>query len=132
MGFEIYATGGTANYLNKHGIPSSFVRKLHEESPNLTDHIRSGKIKLLVNTATRGRQPERDGFQLRRKCIEIGIPVITSLDTLLAVTDCLEDDLSPQDLELLELKSFEGLVYDSKENLLPYNEMPASNPMLKK
>ncbi|MHB8964199.1 MAG: hypothetical protein ACYC5K_13715, partial [Saccharofermentanales bacterium] len=117
---------------NKHGIPTSVVRKLDEEAPNIGTLISSGKVKLLVNTATRGRQPERDGFRLRRRCIEIGIPTITSLDTLLAVTDCLLDNMSPKDVTPCELKSFEKIVFATKDNILPLKEMPGYNPMLKK
>ncbi len=132
MGFELYATGGTANYMNKHGIPTSSVRKIDEEAPNIGTLISSGKVKLLVNTATRGRQPERDGFRLRRRCIETGIPTITSLDTLLAVTDCLAAGISPGDVVPYELKSFEKIVSATRRNVLPLNEMPGHNPMLKK
>ena len=132
LGFELYATGGTANYLNKHGIPTNATRKLDEQAPNVATLISSGKVKLLVNTATRGRQPERDGFRLRRKCIEIGIPTITSLDTLLAVTDCLAGGMQPADVKPCELKTFEKIVDTTRSNHLPLNEMPGHNPMLKK
>lgn len=132
LGYELYGTGGTANYLNKHGIPTNAVRKLDEEAPNVASLISSGKVKLLVNTATRGRQPERDGFRLRRRCIETGIPTITSLDTLLAVTDCLAGGMQPTDVVPYEIKTFEKIVHETKDNILPLNEMPGSNPMLKK
>ncbi len=132
MGYDLYATGGTANYLNKHGVPTSIARKIDEGYPTVLDLIANGKVKLLVNTATRGRQPERDGFRLRRRCIEHGIPTISSLDTLLAVTECLESEMKPSDLTPYEIKMFAEVVAKTKDNLLPLNEMPSNNPMLKK
>ncbi len=132
MGFELYATGGTANYLNKHGVPTSIARKINEPVPNVVSLISSGKVKLLVNTATRGRQPERDGFRMRRRCIEHGVPTITSLDTLVAVTECLESEMTPDKIEPYEIKSFAKIVLETKDNILPLNELPSNNTMLKK
>jgi carbamoyl-phosphate synthase large subunit len=132
LGYELYATGGTANYLNKHGIPTSIARKINEETPNVISLILSGNVRLLVNTATRGRQPERDGFRMRRRCTEHGVPIISSLDTLLAVTECLETDMKPVDIEPYEIKRFSDIVYKTRKNILPLNEMPSNNPMLKK
>jgi len=132
MGFELFATGGTANYLNKHGIPTSIARKINEPAPNVVSLISGGKVRLLVNTATRGRQPERDGFRLRRRCIEHGVPTITSLDTLVAVTECLESEMTPDKIQPYEIKSFAKIVLETKDNILPLNELPSNNTMLKK
>lgn len=125
LGYDLYATGGTANYLNKHGIPTSIARKINEDSPTVLDLIANGKVKLLVNTATRGRQPERDGFKLRRNCIEHGIPIISSLDTLVAVTECLESEMQPKDLVPYEISLFAEVVKETRNNLLPLSEMKA-------
>lgn len=132
MGYELYATGGTANYLNKHGIPTSIARKIDEEAPTVLTLLSEGKVKLLVNTATRGRQPLRDGFKLRRKCTELGVPTISSLDTLLAVTECLESNMTPKDIVPYEIKTFAQVVADTRHNTVPLNEMPSNNTMLKK
>jgi carbamoyl-phosphate synthase large subunit len=132
MGYELYATGGTANYLNKHGIPTSIARKIDEEAPTVLTLLSAGKVKLLVNTATRGRQPLRDGFRLRRKCTELGVPTISSLDTLLAVTECLESNMTPKDIVPYEIKTFAQVVADTRHNTVPLNEMPSNNTMLKK
>ena len=79
LGYKLYATGKTANYLNRHAIATNAVRKIHEGSPNLIDMMESGDIKMVVNTPTRGRSAERDGFQIRRKAVERSIPCLTSL-----------------------------------------------------
>ena len=99
MGYELFGTGGTANYLNRHGIPCSFARKFEEGTPNVIDMIGAGKVKMLVNTESPGSYITGvSGFRLRRRAIEQGIATITSLDTLVAVTECLERELKPIDL----------------------------------
>ena len=51
-GFKVAATRGTADYLFKHGIFAEVILKLHEGHPNVVDHMRSGRINLLINYAT--------------------------------------------------------------------------------
>lgn len=106
LGFTLWATGKTAKALNAHGIATNAVKKIGEGSPDLLDLIGSGKIDLVINTPTRGRQPERDGFRIRRKAVEMSIPCLTSLDTARAVLECIrmrQQDLRPVVTELGEL-----------------------------
>lgn len=106
LGFTLWATGKTAKALNAHGIATNVVKKIGEGSPDLLDLIGSGKIDLVINTPTRGRQPERDGFRIRRKAVEMSIPCLTSLDTARAVLECIrmrQQDLRPVVTELGEL-----------------------------
>jgi carbamoyl-phosphate synthase large subunit len=56
----------------------------------LLDFIRKGKVQLVINTLTRGKQPERDGFKIRRESVENGIPCLTSLDTADAILKVME------------------------------------------
>jgi len=107
LGFELWATGKTANMLNVHGIATNAVKKIGEGSPNILDLIQSGKISLVVNTPTRGRQPERDGFKIRRKAVEMSIPCLTSLDTVKAVIQCLKLGKTERDLEVINLSAFD-------------------------
>ena len=106
LGYTLYATGKTALYLNKHGIATNAVRKIHEGSPNLMDLMESGTINMIVNTPTKGRNAERDGFRIRRKAVERSIPCLTSLDTAFAVLRCLQVGKLPQELEIVSLDVF--------------------------
>ena len=81
LGYHIQATGGTGRYFTEHGVDCTIVNKLSEGSPNCADAIREGKVDLMLNTLTYGKQPEREGFQLRRLAVEMGVPCLTSLDT---------------------------------------------------
>jgi len=107
LGFELYATGKTANSLNRHGVATNVVKKIDEGSPNILDLIESGKIDLVINTPTRGRKPERDGFKIRRKAVEMSIPCLTSLDTAKAVLNSIKLGMQEKDLCIVELGVFE-------------------------
>jgi carbamoyl-phosphate synthase large subunit len=90
LGYSIVATGGTADYLEKVGIPVNRVQKLSEGSPNILDLIRNGEASYIVNTLTKGKTPERDGFRIRREAVENGIVCMTSLDTVNALLHVLQ------------------------------------------
>jgi len=90
LGFKIYATDGTARALKAAGVPSEQVNKVEEGSPNIIDLLRQNKIDMIINTLTRGKAPQRDGFKIRRVAAEDGIPCITSLDTARAIYKVIE------------------------------------------
>jgi carbamoyl-phosphate synthase large subunit len=132
LGFELYGTGGTANYLNKYGIPCSISRRVEEGHPSTVDMIDQGIVKMLINTENSNSNDDREGFRLRRHAIEHGIATITSLDTLVAVVECPEREMTPADLKPYEIQVFADIVAATRENTLPLNEMPMQNDMLKK
>jgi len=90
LGYQIKATKGTADFLKDNGIPVITIKKLHEGSPNIIDEIRSRNIHFVINTLTKGKDIERDGFKIRRESVEYGIACITSLDTAYALLHVLE------------------------------------------
>ncbi|MDO5014597.1 MAG: carbamoyl-phosphate synthase large subunit [Clostridia bacterium] len=83
--FTIYATPGTNKVLNEAGIKSISVNKLTGPSPNIKELIQKGDISLIINTPTRGRSQNRDGFKLRRFAVEVGASCLTSLDAASAL-----------------------------------------------
>jgi carbamoyl-phosphate synthase large subunit len=85
LGFRVYATRGTHEYLSSMGVNSIPVQKIHEGSPNITDLIHSGEIDLVINTLSPDRNPEREGARIRRASVEHNIPCLTSLDTARAL-----------------------------------------------
>ena len=90
LGYKIYATRHTAEYLQNEGVKARKVNKLHQESPTVMDLLLGHKIDLVINTPTQGRDKSRDGFLIRRTAIETGVNVITSLDTANALASSLE------------------------------------------
>ncbi|WP_135546923.1 carbamoyl-phosphate synthase large subunit [Paenibacillus cymbidii] len=90
LGYKIIATGGTAKALQNAGLRVQTVNKLSEGSPNILDLIRGGEAHFVVNTLTKGKTPERDGFRIRREAVENGVVCMTSLDTVRALLRMLE------------------------------------------
>lgn len=90
LGYKLIATGGTATALEKAGLNVKRVNKLTEGTPNILDLIRNGEAHFVVNTLTKGKTPERDGFRIRREAVENGVVCMTSLDTVRALLEMLE------------------------------------------
>ncbi|MFD2612836.1 carbamoyl-phosphate synthase large subunit [Paenibacillus gansuensis] len=90
LGYKIVATGGTADAFEQAGLIVTRVHKLSEGSPNILDLIRKGEAHFVVNTLTKGKTPERDGFRIRREAVENGIVCMTSLDTVKALLTMLQ------------------------------------------
>lgn len=104
LGFKIYATEGTANYLHEYGINAISVKKIHEDKrDNTLTLIESGKIQYVISTSAKGRQPERDSVKIRRKTVERNIPCLTSIDTANALADCLKSKYSQISTELVDI-----------------------------
>jgi len=85
LGFKIFATSGTAQYLQDQGIDAEEVKKLHEGDGNIVELIKSGDIDLLINTLSTDKRIEREGKEIRRASVEVGVPCLTSLDTARAL-----------------------------------------------
>ena len=90
VGYELYATEGTAAMIKAVGLPVRMIsKKLSEGHPNVIDIINDGTVNGVVNTVTGGRIALRDGFQIRRAAAEKRIPCFTSLDTARAAAEAL-------------------------------------------
>ena len=94
LGYQIFATEGTAETLTENGIPATTIRKIDQESPNILDLILSHEIDMVINTPTQGRDKARDGFLIRRTSIETGVTCFTALDTANALLTSMESDNS--------------------------------------
>uniref|UniRef100_UPI003FEE9B51 carbamoyl-phosphate synthase large subunit n=1 Tax=Candidatus Fimivicinus sp. TaxID=3056640 RepID=UPI003FEE9B51 len=103
LGFDLYATAGTCKMLNENFIAASAVRKIHEGTPNTMDLLESNKIVYVVSTSQKGRQSIIDDIRIRRKALERQIPTFTSLDTAYALTRCLSNKRTLEDIELVDL-----------------------------
>jgi carbamoyl-phosphate synthase large subunit len=89
LGYKIMATGGTAKMLTDAGLFVTTINKLSEGTPNILDMIRTGEANIVINTMSKGKTPERDGFRIRREAVENGIVCMTSLDTARALLEML-------------------------------------------
>lgn len=91
LGFEILATGGTAEVLRRNGIDARVVRKHFEGpgphgEPTTVDLIRDGQVSLIVNTphGSGGGSARVDGYEIRTAAIGANVPCITTVQGLAA------------------------------------------------
>lgn len=89
-GFKFMATSGTARYLNEHNLPAQEVAKIDQAQRDLLDEIKDGNIDLVLNTITRGKNVESDGFKIRQAAVENGLISMTSIDTSWALLEAIE------------------------------------------
>ncbi len=91
LGYNIFATKGTARALMEADVQVRMTRKIEQESPNILDLILGHQIDLVIDTPSQGVEHSRDGFVIRRNAIETGVNVLTAIDTAKALVDSLED-----------------------------------------
>ena len=78
LGFDLIATSGTAEALERGGLTVRSVLKVHEGRPNIEDLIRSNQVQLVINTPI-GRQAAHDDKYLRRAALDYAVPTVTTL-----------------------------------------------------
>ena len=90
LGFNIEATRGTARFLKENGIRTHALDKISNGSEEIPSALRQGHIAYIINT----RDPsdsESDGLQIRQVATENNVSLFTSLDTVKALLDVLEE-----------------------------------------
>ncbi len=90
LGFNIYATRGTATKLCEAGIPVHPIFKISEGRPNLIDFINSHKLQWIINTPSTGVTPRIDEIHMRAHAVIKGVPITTTLKGLQAAIDGLK------------------------------------------
>ena len=78
LGYEIYATRGTSNFLFEHGIKANALFKVNEGHPNTVDLIKNKEIGWIINTPS-GAQPRKNEIAMRAAATIHGIPITTTL-----------------------------------------------------
>jgi carbamoyl-phosphate synthase large subunit len=100
LGFDILATEGTADILQRNGIPARVIRKQFEGTgaqgePTSVDAINNGEIDLIVNTPY-GVGPRKDGYEIRTAAVLRGVPCITTVQGLAAAVQGIDSLLHDQ------------------------------------
>ena len=92
LGFNIEATEGTARYLKENGIRTHVLQKIKDGSEEICESIRQGHIAYVINTSSIGGGYQmRDGYQIRKCATECNVTIFTSLDTVKALLDVLDE-----------------------------------------
>ncbi len=107
MGFTVYATHGTNRYLKENGIESFRTNRISENATeNILTLVKSGLISVLINTPSEDRVAEEEAMQIRRACVETGIPCITNIDTAKAFVTALGAKESKEAIHCLALNDY--------------------------
>jgi len=107
-GFELFATGGTAAYLRRHGLKVHEVHKVREGRPHIIDRIKSRDIALVINTP-RGRYTPGDSESIRRVALEYNLPYTTTLAAARATLDAIRAQKRGK-LEVKSLQEYHEMV----------------------
>jgi carbamoyl-phosphate synthase large subunit len=81
MGFTLYATRNTSRFLEENGVANVRLYKIQERRrPSLLEYISPDRLDLIVNIpAGYDRKELTDGYIIRRRATDYGIPLITNL-----------------------------------------------------
>ncbi|HEX4062347.1 MAG TPA: carbamoyl-phosphate synthase large subunit [Streptosporangiaceae bacterium] len=98
LGFEIWATAGTAEVLRRNGVRAKIVRKQGDGpgpdgEPTIVTRILDGQVDLIVNTpfgAPGQTGPRVDGYEIRTAAVRRGIPCVTTTAGLAAAVHGIE------------------------------------------
>lgn len=98
LGFQIYATEGTADVLRRNGVEAVTVRKSSQGTgpngePTIVQMVQDGELNLIVNTPigiTKGGSPRLDGYEIRSAAVARNIPCITTVQGLAAAVQGIE------------------------------------------
>jgi carbamoyl-phosphate synthase large subunit len=102
MNFELLATDGTYKALRSNEIPVELVGKISEGDTRVLDLIRSGELKLVINTPS-GEHGQTDMKRIRSSAVLHGVPCITTLQGAQAAVNGIESfarhDFSVQSIQ---------------------------------
>lgn len=92
LGYQLAASGGTARFLQNHGIEAeSLPWPLEDKHPNIADELQAGLIDLVINIPKNNRESElRNDYSIRRLSVDLGIPLITNIKIAKQFIDSLE------------------------------------------
>ncbi len=117
LGFTLYATRHTSRFLEENGISNIRLYKIHERrQPSLLDYIVPGRLDLIINIpAGYDRRELTDGYIIRRRAADFGIPLITNAQ------------LAELLIKSIGMKDFEDLKPEPYDHYLSSSHSPSGN-----
>ncbi|MGN6426879.1 MAG: carbamoyl-phosphate synthase large subunit, partial [Leifsonia sp.] len=105
LGYDILATEGTAEVLNRNGIPAGVVRKYSEtvEGDSIVDLITRNEVDVVINTPS-GGTTRADGYEIRAAAVAGDKPLFTTIAELSAAVASL--DAVRQGFEVTSLQEY--------------------------
>ena len=120
LGIRIYATPGTADFLQKNGIKAQMLHwPLDDKAPNTVEYLTEGRVDLVINIPKNFQEEElTNDYIIRRKAADFGIPLITNTQLAARFVEA----LAVKQLDDLEIKSWRE--YRRQRWVLPQARLP--------
>jgi carbamoyl-phosphate synthase large subunit len=106
MGFEIFATRGTAACFQSEKIPVQIVNKVQEGRPHIADAIRNGEVAMVINTPI-DTHSQVDSYYLRRNALDFQVPYFTTIAGADAAVEAIEL-LRQREIEVRALQEYQS------------------------
>jgi len=108
MGFNIFATEPTSQFLHGNKIPNTLLHKIQTPGqPNVLDYLMQRRLDLVISIpAGYPHKEDHAEYLLRRKAVDFGIPLLTNLQ----LTRLLIEAISRKTLKDLEIKAWDEYV----------------------
>ncbi|QYK48018.1 MAG: carbamoyl-phosphate synthase large subunit [Phycisphaeraceae bacterium] len=118
MGYTVYATKGTGDFLRRHGLRPVVLEKIGAAiRPNVLDLMSDGKIQLVLNTPTRTGWQTDEG-RIRSTAVRLGIPMITTNTGANAAVRAIEA-LRAGDWDTVAMQEYKALAASAGASIEP-------------
>ncbi len=107
LDFSLYATEGTSAFLRENGIRNTILYKAGTDlHPNLVEYLERGKLDLVINIPKNYSHEEvTAGYIIRRKAIDLNIPLITNLQVAKMIVECIDRN-TKEDLKIKDWNTY--------------------------
>jgi carbamoyl-phosphate synthase large subunit len=105
LGFRLIATEGTAEVIQRAGVPVERVYKVIDQlRPHIVDKMKNGEVALVINTPE-GRSARMDSYSIRRTAVTMGIPYFTTMAAAAAVAEAIRS-LRQREMAICPLQEY--------------------------
>ncbi|MFQ5799703.1 MAG: carbamoyl-phosphate synthase large subunit, partial [Bacteroidota bacterium] len=113
LGINLYATQGTADFLQANGINATVLHwPLDDKAPNTIQYLSDRKIDLVINIPKNYQEDElTNDYLIRRKAVDFSVPLITNIQLAQRFVEA----LSKKRLADLQIKSWAE--YETSESI---------------
>jgi len=102
MGYELFASGGTAKFLADNKLPvTALAWPLEKKDPNIADYIKNRKIDMIINIPKNNAELElKNDYTIRRMAVDFDIPLFTNVKVAKEFIDALETLHNGSEIEI--------------------------------
>ncbi|MBN2259506.1 MAG: carbamoyl-phosphate synthase large subunit [Clostridiales bacterium] len=98
MNFDLYYTKGTFEFATEHGVDGICIK-----DDEINRMIINREFNLVLNIPTKGKNKIKNGFLIRRLCVEHKIPCMTSLNTMKLVMRMIDRRCNSLDFDIVDI-----------------------------